>query len=274
MILWPLVIGVHALSSWWLAGRDRYWEAARVFVTHSRPTPLFIWIIFPRHVYYVVTWELQVRIWTLLGEKKHWRSFHSSCKCPRKAVHSSFTCTRNLMWTNSSEIQKSEQPWLPIQQPFIQKLERDQFRCGILYFQPHALPSARKTHCTLVSYKSLQSGTWSHCISQIASVSQKDTTTFWDTKNLWDGNWLQKGAGMVKLISCMLFVNPPHLWVQILENHGTSWGSTAHLAGCVLSLAVQRCHVAAAASSVSVLWTHLLLCLAGWGWNSELSFAS
>lgn len=144
-----------------------------------------------------VTWELQIWIWALLGEKKHWRCFHNRlcpCKCPRNAMHSSFMCTRKLMWTNSSEIQIAEQPRLPIQQPFLRKLEIHQFLCGIWYFQPRALPSARKTLCTLVSYKSLQSGTWSHCISQIASVSQKDSTTFWDTKYLWDGNWLQKGA--------------------------------------------------------------------------------
>lgn len=81
---------------------------------------------------------------------------------------------------------------LPIQQLIIKKLQMYIDFYDISYFQLHELPSIRKTYCTLDSCKSLQSGTWSHCISQITSVTQKDITTFYDPKYLWDGNWLQK----------------------------------------------------------------------------------
>lgn len=81
---------------------------------------------------------------------------------------------------------------LPIRQLSIKKLQMYIDFHDVMHFQLHKLPSIRKTYCTLDSYKSLQSGTQNHCISQITHVTQSDITTFCGPDYLWDGSWQQK----------------------------------------------------------------------------------
>lgn len=281
-----------ALSSWWLERKDECWVVPGAFAACSGVTSWSIWI-----VSFLVTCGSRVVLvkdLQILGAepflgRRHGELCLQQARLPMQMLQkdkyksSGFLCNTKLMdrsfWNRkiltNKQTKKTPPPptnqppptkQLPIQHPKIAGVRL--FLCDTSYFQPCSLPNIRKTYCTLVSYKSLQSGTWSHCISQVASVPRKDLAVFYDAKHLWDGSWC-----MVKPVSCKVLVNCfPPFWGQILGNCRVCWGSIPYLSGSFFLVFQKYCVTRA------TLWMCMPpicppLRLGGWGWSCELSVA-